>query len=62
MKILLVVLRLLFSTCILYVALNWLLKSLNDDGKFEQAEKEYLRWLNFDELPYDNPKRKAGYN
>ena len=61
-SILLFVLRLVFSTCILCVALSWLLKCLNDDGKFKQAEEEYLRWIKFDDLAHDNPIRKAGYN
>ena len=56
MKILLVVFSLVLSTCILYVALRELLKSLNNDGKFEQAEEEYLRGLKFEDLVAGNPE------
>ena len=62
MKILVVVFSLVLSTCILYVAVRELLKSLNNDGKFEQAEEEYLRWIKFEDLAAGNPERKAGYN
>ena len=44
------------------LALRWLLKSLNDDEKFHQAEEECLKWLRWDALPPDNPKRRGGYH
>ena len=44
------------------LALRWLLKSLNDDEKFRQAEEECLKWLRWNDLPSDNPNRRGGYH
>ena len=50
------------KTCILCVALCGFPQSLNTDGKFEEAEGEYLEWPKFGDFPANNPKRRRGYN